>query len=164
MLDDEATQREMAALLNRLHQPGEREVFVRQRSSLAARLAALDGRWIVAADGFAEALRDEVALDHYGQAGELRMRWAHALLRSNRLDDAALGEHAWAVNEWIDDAVLVDEQSILAAQLWLWERCRLWVEPAAAVGIAAIRQGLIEPAMGDQVVAVMSGANVSLPS
>jgi threonine dehydratase len=75
-----------------------------------------------------------------------------------------IGEHAWAANEWIDDAVLVDEQSILAAQLWLWERCRLWVEPAAAVGIAAIRQGLIEPAMGDQVVAVISGANVSLPS
>jgi LuxR family maltose regulon positive regulatory protein len=89
MLDDDGTQRAMAALLAAHRQPGEREVFVRQRGSLAARLAAIDGRWQCAADSFAEALHDETALDHYGQAGELRARWAHALLQLHRLDDAA---------------------------------------------------------------------------
>ncbi len=85
-------------------------------------------------------------------------------IAASALGARKIGVHTWAVNEWIDDSVLVDEESILAAQRWLWERCRLWVEPAAAVGIAAIRQGRIEPAMGEHVVAVISGANASLTS
>jgi LuxR family maltose regulon positive regulatory protein len=88
-LDDATVQRETAARLAALSSPNEPQVFTRQRGSLAARLAALDGRWADAAAGFASALDDETALDHYGQATELRARWAQALLHSGRTADAA---------------------------------------------------------------------------
>lgn len=73
-----------------------------------------------------------------------------------------IGDHAWFANRWIDDALLVDEQSIQETQSWLWDQCRLWVEPAATVGIAAIRQDRFVPEPGSLVVAVISGGNVAL--
>ena len=88
-LDDAGEQREMAARLGRVAEPPDRPVFVRQRGSLAARLAALDGRWREAAAAYAAALADETALDHYGQAPERRARWAQALLHDRRPAEAA---------------------------------------------------------------------------
>ena len=89
IVDDAPVQREMAARLAALGDTGDRVVFVHQRGSLPARLAALDGRWRDAAAGFAAALAEETALDHYGQAVELRARWAQALLHDGRRDEAA---------------------------------------------------------------------------
>ncbi len=89
VLDDAQVQREAAAKLRGGEDPAEPALYRRQRGALAARLAALDGRWRDAASGFELALRDEAALNHYGQAGELRVRWAHALVRDGRIDAAA---------------------------------------------------------------------------
>lgn len=83
---------------------------------------------------------------------------------ASALGASRTGDHAWSVNHWIDDALVVGERSILDAQIWLWEQCRLRVEPAASVGIAAIRDGRYEPEKGELVVAVISGANVALES
>ncbi len=83
-------------------------------------------------------------------------------IAASALGARQIGDHAWSANRWIHDSVLVDEQSIEMAQIWLWERCRLHVEPASAVGVAAIRSGLVEPDTGSVVVAVISGGNVSL--
>lgn len=85
-------------------------------------------------------------------------------IAASALGARRIGDHTWTANSWIDDSLLVDEPSIQQTQVWLWEQCRLWVEPAAAVGIAAIRDGRYVPEKGSFVVAVISGGNVSLGS
>ncbi len=90
ILDDASTQREMARLLAEHADPDEPPTLTKERIVLPARLAALDGRWADAAQGWAAALAAaEEAIDFYGQAHELRLRLGHALLQLNRIDDAA---------------------------------------------------------------------------
>ncbi|ANH67101.1 serine/threonine dehydratase [Mitsuaria sp. 7] len=56
---------------------------------------------------------------------------------------------------------LVSEQDILSAQRALWEECRLMVEPAAAVPLAAVRSGDLQLRLGAHVCLVLCGANVA---
>ena len=62
------------------------------------------------------------------------------------------------------DVVLVDDESIIAARQALWQAARIAVEPAAAVGVAALRTGGYRPAAGGKVAVVISGANGAPPS
>jgi len=59
----------------------------------------------------------------------------------------------------LDDMVVVDEEATAQAMALLLERCKLVVEGAGAVGVAAILGGQIEPVAGTTV-AVLSGGNV----
>ena len=59
----------------------------------------------------------------------------------------------------LDDMVLVDEEATAAAMALLMERCKLVVEGAGAVGVAAILGGKVEAVAGTTV-AVLSGGNV----
>jgi threonine dehydratase len=61
----------------------------------------------------------------------------------------------------VDDVLLVDDASILAAQQSLWQAFRVAAEPAASVGIAALLAGAYKPAPGEHVAVVISGANMS---
>jgi threonine dehydratase len=60
---------------------------------------------------------------------------------------------------YVDDVLLVDDVSILAAQRALWQAFRIAAEPAASVGIAALLAGTYQPAPGERVAVVISGAN-----
>ncbi len=62
---------------------------------------------------------------------------------------------------YVDDVLLVDDASILAAQRALWQAFRVAAEPAASVGIAALLAGTYKPAAGEHVAVVISGANMS---
>ena len=62
---------------------------------------------------------------------------------------------------YVEDVVLVDDTSILAAQQALWRALRIAAEPAASVGIAALLAGAYKPAPGERVVVVISGANMT---
>jgi threonine dehydratase len=62
---------------------------------------------------------------------------------------------------YVEDVVLVDDASILAAQRALWQAFRIAAEPAASVGIAALLVGAYKPAPGEQVAVIISGANMS---
>jgi threonine dehydratase len=62
---------------------------------------------------------------------------------------------------YVDDVVLVDDSSILAAQRALWQAFRIAAEPAASVGIAALLAGAYKPAAGEHVAVVISGANMA---
>jgi threonine dehydratase len=62
---------------------------------------------------------------------------------------------------YVEDVVLVDDTSILAAQQALWQALRIAAEPAASVGIAALLTGAYKPAPGERVAVVISGANMS---
>lgn len=62
---------------------------------------------------------------------------------------------------YVEDVVLVDDPSILAAQRLLWQAARIAAEPAASVGIAALLTGAYKPVPGEHVAVVISGANMS---
>lgn len=81
---------------------------------------------------------------------------------SSSLGAARIGDHAWIANQWIDESFLVSDEAIIEAQWWIWDNARLWVEPAAATTIAALRTGAYRPESGDRVIALMSGGNVAV--
>lgn len=63
------------------------------------------------------------------------------------------------VRRLLDDVVRVSEDAIGRAMAWGFERERLVLEGAAAVGLAALREGVVAPG-GGPVVALCSGRNV----
>jgi threonine dehydratase len=60
----------------------------------------------------------------------------------------------------LDQLVTVDEDAIAEAIMLLLERTKLVVEGAGAVGVAALRQGLIEPVKSGITVVILSGGNI----
>jgi len=73
-----------------------------------------------------------------------------------------VGELVFPITQsYVDDVVLVDDESILAAQRALWQAFRIAAEPAASVGIAALLAGAYKPEPGEHVAVVISGANMS---
>jgi threonine dehydratase len=66
------------------------------------------------------------------------------------------------VEQWLDDIVVVDEESIADAMVMLMERAKLYVEGAGAVGVAALRTGVAAPAPTGTTCVVLSGGNVDL--
>ncbi len=73
-----------------------------------------------------------------------------------------VGELVFPITQrYVEDVVLVDDASILAAQQALWRALRIAAEPAACVGIAALLSGGYKPGPGENVAVVISGANMS---
>jgi threonine dehydratase len=62
------------------------------------------------------------------------------------------------VSKLVDDVVTVTDEDISRALVMLLERCKLVVEPAGAVGVAAVLSGAV--AVEPPVVAVLSGGNI----
>lgn len=79
---------------------------------------------------------------------------------ASSLGAESIGEHAWYASRWVDDSVLMEDESVVAAQKWLWATAKLAVEPAAATTIAALMSGAYRPDEGEHVVAMISGGNV----
>jgi threonine dehydratase len=72
-----------------------------------------------------------------------------------------IGSIAWeATQEWVDEAMLVSDGAVNAAQRQLWEQARLLVEPAAATTLAVLATGGYVPEPGERVCLLLSGANV----
>jgi len=73
-----------------------------------------------------------------------------------------IGELVFPITQsYVEDVLLVDDDSILAAQRALWQAFRIAAEPAASVGIAALLAEAYKPAPGEHVAVVISGANMS---
>jgi threonine dehydratase len=73
-----------------------------------------------------------------------------------------VGELVFPITQaYVEDVVLVDDASILAAQRALWQAARIAAEPAASVGIAALLAGGYKPVPGERVAVVISGANMA---
>ncbi len=66
------------------------------------------------------------------------------------------------VDRWVDDVVGVEEDAIAEAMVLLMERCKLVVEGAGAVGVAALLEGVVTPPRSGTTVAVLSGGNVDV--
>jgi threonine dehydratase len=64
------------------------------------------------------------------------------------------------VRRWVDDMVVVSEDEIADAMVWLLERSKLVVEGGGAAGVAAVMAGHVAPATTGSTVVVLSGGNV----
>jgi threonine dehydratase len=64
------------------------------------------------------------------------------------------------LDELLDETVEVDEGAIADAIMLLLERTKLVVEGAGAVGVAALRTGVVSPAENGTTVAILSGGNI----
>jgi threonine dehydratase len=65
------------------------------------------------------------------------------------------------VRTLVDDVIAVDDEEIIRAVLLLLERCKLLVEGAGAVGVAALLGGRLDLA-GKRTVAVLRGGNIDM--
>lgn len=71
-----------------------------------------------------------------------------------------IGSIAWDVLDRVGaPGVLVDDEAILAARRWLWDRCRLAVEAGGAAALAALLSGSYRPSGGERVAVIVCGAN-----
>ena len=72
-----------------------------------------------------------------------------------------IGHIAWAVSQQqVAASHLIDDAAIRAAQRRIWLDLRLAVEPAAALGLAALWSGVVRPAAHEKVVVILCGANL----
>jgi threonine dehydratase len=61
---------------------------------------------------------------------------------------------------WVDEMVVVAEDEVADAMVWLLERSKLVVEGGGAVGVAALLAGRLTPSEQGSTVIVLSGGNV----
>jgi threonine dehydratase len=64
------------------------------------------------------------------------------------------------VHRWVDEMVVVSEEDIADAMVWLLERSKLVVEGGGAAGVAAVLAAKVAPAERGATVIVLSGGNV----
>ena len=81
-------------------------------------------------------------------------------IAADALGARRIGAIAWQVTQrWVKESLLLADDEIRAAQLALWKDFHLAVEPAAALGLAALKR---EPrAFGERPCLVLCGANLS---
>jgi threonine dehydratase len=73
---------------------------------------------------------------------------------------AQLGAVPWSVSRrFVDEAVVVSDDEIVAAQRALWNELRLVVEPGGAAAYAALVTGAFERSQAERVVVVLCGSN-----
>lgn len=72
-----------------------------------------------------------------------------------------IGAIAWEVTRaHVADSLLLSDAAIRQAQLTFWKDFKLAVEPAAALGLAALQTGAYRPAANEHVCLVLCGANL----
>ena len=72
-----------------------------------------------------------------------------------------IGAIAWDVTQrHVKDSLLLPDAAIREAQLRLWKQMKLAVEPAAALGLAALQTGAYLPRADEKVCLVICGANL----
>jgi len=82
-------------------------------------------------------------------------------LAADALGARRLGHIAWGlVRQHPVHSHLLAESHILQAQRSLWQQLRLAVEPAAALPLAALQSGRVQPLPGERVALVVCGANL----
>ncbi len=84
-------------------------------------------------------------------------------IAADSLGAKRVGDIGWAVTQrHVKDAYLVSDEAIRHAQRWLWAEFRLAVEPAAALGLAALQTGVYQPLSSEKVCLVVCGANMDV--
>ena len=82
-------------------------------------------------------------------------------IAADSLGAKRIGDIAWNVTQrHVTDALLLSDETIRAAQRWLWKELKLAVEPAAALGLAALQCGAYQPRADEKVCLILCGANM----
>jgi threonine dehydratase len=82
-------------------------------------------------------------------------------IAADALGARRIGTIAWEITrQHVADALLLGEDTIRDAQRLLWQRFQLAVEPAAALPLAALRSGAVQPRAGDRIALIVCGANL----
>ena len=82
-------------------------------------------------------------------------------IAADSLGAQRIGTLAWtATQTHVRDALLLSDESIRAAQLWLWKEFKLAVEPAAALPLAALHSGRYVPRANEKVCLILCGGNL----
>ena len=72
-----------------------------------------------------------------------------------------IGAISWDITRrHVKEALLLPDDAIRAAQRWLWKEMKLAVEPAAALGLAALQTGVYRPEPDEKVCLIICGGNV----
>ncbi len=81
-------------------------------------------------------------------------------LAADSLGARRIGSVPWVlVDRFVDEAFIVPDDEIRAAQQAAWAELRLVVEPGGAAALAALRSGVYRPAPGERIAVVVCGAN-----
>jgi threonine dehydratase len=79
---------------------------------------------------------------------------------ADALGAAQVGAAPWSViRHYVDEAVVVSDDQIVAAQRTLWSELRLVVEPGGAAAFAAFAEGAFEHHPSERIVVVVCGSN-----
>jgi threonine dehydratase len=82
-------------------------------------------------------------------------------IAADSLGARRIGAIAWEIAQrHVADSLLLTDDAIRAAQQFLWREFKLAVEPAAALPLAALQSGLVQPAAGERVCLILCGANL----
>ena len=82
-------------------------------------------------------------------------------IAADALGARRIGAIGWSVTQrYVKDAYLLDDSAIRAAQAWLWRELKLGVEPAAALGLAALQTGVYACEPNETVCLILCGANL----
>ena len=82
-------------------------------------------------------------------------------IAADSLGAKRIGTLAWeATQAHVRDALLLSDESIRAAQRWLWKELKLAVEPAAALPLAALHSHRYVPRTDEKICLIICGANL----
>jgi len=68
------------------------------------------------------------------------------------------------IQKYVDNIITVNEEQIIDAMKFYWERMKLIVEPSGAVPLAGILSGNLEPSLikNKRIGIIISGGNIDL--
>jgi threonine dehydratase len=82
-------------------------------------------------------------------------------IAADSLGAKRIGSLAWDITQrFVPQSLLLPDEAIRSAQLWLWKEMKLAVEPAAALPLAALQTGTYRPAKNEVVALIVCGANL----
>lgn len=86
-------------------------------------------------------------------------------IAADSLGARRIGAIAWELTQrHVRQSLVLPDAAIRHAQLTLWRQLKLAVEPAAALGLAALQSGAYRPGANEKVCLVLCGANLDLAS
>lgn len=82
-------------------------------------------------------------------------------IAADSLGASEIGAMAFEIAQaHVEDCLLVPDDEIEAAQMWLWHNHRIITEPGGATVLAALLSGIYRPKDNEKICAVICGANV----